>query len=520
MEIRQKVVQALKDGEEKYRDLVENINDVLFSTDDRGTVTYISPVIESLSGFRPDEILGRPFSDFVDATDQSRLAEDFKIALGKKTAAGEYRFASKSGQIKWCRTSTRPIFASERAIGVQGVLADITKAKHLEAQLQRAQKMEALGTLAGGVAHDLNNILSGIVSYPELLMLDLPEDSPLRGPLATIKSSGDKAATIVEDLLTLARRGVAAMELLDLNRLIEDYLASPEFKALKKRHPNISIEKALQPDLFSLIGSRVHISKTLMNLVSNAAEAMPTGGRITIQATNHYADKPYSGFETVAEGEYVVLTVADNGMGIAEDDLTRIFEPFYTKKAMGHSGSGLGMAVVWGTVKDHGGFINVKSSQGAGACFDLLFPASRKYTPEPELATPMEDYLGRGESILVIDDVQQQREIAAKMLSRLGYSTVTAAGGEEAVAYLTDNKADLILLDMIMAPGIDGYETYRRIHEIRPGQKALIVSGFSETDQVRKTLALGALKYIKKPYSLETIGMAIRAALDQPGEQD
>jgi CheY-like chemotaxis protein len=318
--------------------------------------------------------------------------------------------------------------------------------------------------------------------------------------------------------LTLARRGVAATELLNLNRLVEEYLQSPDFKTLRSLFTETRVKTDLQPDLFNLIGSKVHIAKSLMNLVSNAAEAMPSGGTITISTANLYTDTSVTGFDTIMEGEYVVLTVTDTGVGIAEEDLARIFEPFYTRKVMGRSGSGLGMAVVWGTVKDHGGHINVSSRPGVGSSFELLLPATRQALPESVRPIPYESYLGNGELILIVDDVKQQREIAVDMIRRLGYRPEAVAGGEQAITYLAEKKPALIILDMIMEPGSDGYETYRRIVATHPRQKAIIVSGYSETDQVRKTLALGAGQYLRKPYDLESIGLAIRTELGrEPG---
>ena len=505
--------EALRRGEEKYRELVENINDVLFTVAPDCRTTYISPMVESLFGYRPEEVLGKHFWELVDVSDRSRIQDDFAKTISTEARAKEYRFVSKSGQIKWCRVSVRSIAENGGSVSIQGILADITQSKYLEEQLQRAHKMEALGVLAGGVAHDLNNILSGIVSYPDLLLLDLPRDSPLRRPLMTIRGSGERAAAIVQDLLTLARRGVSSTALLNLNAIIENYLQSPEFKTLKTLFPEMHIEKNLQPDLFNLIGSEVHLSKTLMNLVSNAAESTPKGGTITIRSANRYLDQTVAGFEAVVEGEYIVLSVTDAGVGIAEEDLERIFEPFYTKKALGRSGSGLGMAVVWGTVKDHGGYINVRSRKDAGSSFELYFPATRRSLPETAQPISHESYMGHGESILVIDDVKHQREIAVLMLGRLGYRAEAVASGEAAIDYLAHKHADLLVLDMIMAPGMDGLETFEQIRKINPRQKAIIVSGYSETERVSRTQALGAGEYIKKPYTLEAIGLAIKKEL-------
>jgi len=297
--------------------------------------------------------------------------------------------------------------------------------KRLETQLQRAQKMEAIGTLAGGVAHDLNNILGGVINYPELLLMEMPEESPLRKPILTIQKSGEKAAAIVQDLLTLARRGVAVSEVVDLNHIVSEYLISLEYEKLKEFHPNVKLETDFKEDLSNILGSPVHLSTSIMNLVSNAAEAMPEGGKIFISTQNRYIDQPLRGYDDVTEGDYVTLTVSDTGAGISPEDIEKIFEPFYTKKKMGRSGTGLGMAVVWGTVKDHKGYIDVQSTEGKarpprlsardlpamrvrkarragggqGTTFTLYFPVTRKELTKDRSLVSIQDYMGKGESI-------------------------------------------------------------------------------------------------------------------------
>jgi PAS domain S-box-containing protein len=508
-----KAQEALRQSEEKYRELVENINDVLFIVDPRFHITYVSPVVETVYGYRPAEMEGKRFIDYVYPHDRRLMETDFENDYGQTAVAGEYRFLSKDGRQKWCRASMRPITEDGMVVGFQGVLADITQSKLLEQKLNRAQKMEALGTLASGVAHDLNNILSGLVSYPDLLLAKMPQDDPWRGPIGIIKKSGERAAAIVQDLLTLSRRGVADLEPVNLNHIVVEYLESAEFKAMMAHFPGIRVEKKLKPDLPNISGSRVHLLKTVMNLLSNAAEAMPDGGTIFVETSRRYEDSSASGFDSLPEGEYAVLTVKDHGIGIEEEDLTRIFEPFYTRKKMGRSGSGLGMAVVWGTVKDHVGHIDVASEKGTGTRFSLYFPSTREPLPQCSENGVGEDLLGHGESILVIDDGEEQRIMATDMLAQLNYRPETVASGEEAVAYLRGKKIDLILLDMIMEPGLDGLETFRRILEINPSQKAVIVSGISEDGKVREAQALGAGRYVKKPYSLKKLAIAIKKEL-------
>ena len=385
--------------------------------------------------------------------------------------------------------------------------------RYLEAQLAKSQKMEAIGTLAGGVAHDLNNILSGLVSYPELLLMDIPEKSPLRQPILTIRKSGQKAAAIVQDLLTLARRGVSVREVTNLNQLVEEYLKSPENQQILEYHSGVTVKTNLQSDLLNIMGSPVHLSKTIMNLVSNAAEAMSNGGEIIITTENRYIDSSLKGFDAVEEGDYATITVADTGIGISTENIERIFEPFYTKKTMGRSGTGLGMAVVWGTVKDHSGYIDVQSELGDGSTFTLYFPITRKQLPIEKQCISAETYKGNGESILIVDDIKEQREIASGMLQKLGYNVTTVPSGEDALNYMQDNAADLLVLDMIMQPGMDGLETYQKILQYHPEQKAVIASGFSESDKVKEAQNIGAGVYVKKPYSFENIGMAVKGEL-------
>ena len=386
--------------------------------------------------------------------------------------------------------------------------------KRISEQMFRSQKLESLGLLAGGVAHDLNNVLSGIVSYPELLLLDLPRDSKYRKAIETIQESGNRAAAIVQDLLTITRGVATTKEPLNLNDLVKEYLNSPEFKKLKSFHPEVAVKSNFDTDLFTITGSFIHIRKTIMNLVSNASEAIEGAGNVTISTTNRYVDRPIKGYDDVKIGEYAILSISDDGPGIASNDLQRIFEPFYTKKIMGKSGTGLGLTVVWNVVQDHEGYIDVESDEN-GTTFKLYFPLTRDEVLEKKLPLSLEELKGGGETILVVDDVESQRDISCKMLDALGYKSVAVASGEEAVEYLKDIAVDLILLDMIMDPGINGRETYERIIEIYPKQKAVIISGFAESDDVREIQKLGAGIFIRKPVTLERLGLAVKEELEK-----
>ena len=389
---------------------------------------------------------------------------------------------------------------------------DISKQEKMESQLHRSLKMEAVGMMAGGVAHDLNNILSGIVSYPELLLIQLPPDSELRKPLELIKDSGMRAAAMVADMLTVARGAAAIREPENLNTIIESYFDSPEYKKLSSYHVEVVCERELALDLFNIHCSAVHIRKCIMNLVANAMESFDDKGIIKVSTCNIYIDKPVAKKQYMEKGEYVKLVITDTGKGITEDDLNHIFEPFYTKKTMGRSGTGLGLTVVWNSVQDHDGVITVESDT-KGTSFSLYFPATRNNLLEQIENMNLEEIAGNNEHILIVDDVPLQLDIASQMLKALGYRVATANSGEEAIQYLRESRVDLMLLDMIMEPGIDGRETFVQAIEIQPDLKAIVVSGFSETDEVRKTQALGAGVLIRKPYSMIQIGKAVQQAL-------
>jgi two-component system, cell cycle sensor histidine kinase and response regulator CckA len=517
---------ALRESEKRYRDLFENATLAIFqSTFDNQAIT-INPMFARMFGYEsPEEFLASVKNVATDVfADPRRRSEIIRLKTENPALnTFENLYRRKDGSTFWGRLNVRATKDLEgNILYYEGFIEDINERKQaeeekrkLEDQLQRAEKMEALGTLAGGVAHDLNNVLGIIVGYSELLLYDLEASSPLRPGLVNILGGSQRAAAIVQDLLTLARRGISGRQILNLNKIILDCQKLPEFENLSSYHPLVKIKTDLEPDLLNISGSALHLGKTLFNLVSNASEAMEKGGTLTIKTSNQYLDRPIQGYDEVREGDYVVLSVSDTGDGIPAADLKHIFEPFYTKKVMGRSGTGLGLAVVWGTVKDHYGYINVQSEEGKGSTFTIYFPVTRQEITSEEVLVPISEYLGKGESLLIVDDVKGQRDLATTMLRKLNYNVTSVESGERAVAYLIDHKVDLIVLDMIMDPGMDGLETYQRVLEIHPQQKAIIVSGFSETERVNTAQALGAGPYVRKPYVLEKIGLAVRQELDK-----
>jgi len=386
--------------------------------------------------------------------------------------------------------------------------------KKLQERLDKAERMEALGILAGGVAHDLNNMLGPLVGYPELILMKMPQDSPLRKQVACIGHAAQEAADVVQDLLTLARRGRYEMVPTNLNSIIEAYIDSPGYNQLIESHTNISVIVRLDPDLQHISGSTPHLSKVVMNFVINAFEAMPDGGTLTIETSQCYLDKLHGGHEKIPCGEYVILKIRDTGQGVEAKDLEKIFEPYYSKKKMGRSGSGLGLSVVYGVIKDHKGYYDIFSKVGAGTEFVVYLPVTGH---EVEAPLRTEAVHCGDETILVVDDVEDQRDMASDLLSSLGYKVFTAATGREAVHLAQQRAIDLFVLDMIIEKDFDGLDTYREIVKQKPGQMAVIVSGFSVTERVLEAQKLGAGVYLKKPYTREAIGRAVRSELDKRG---
>lgn len=519
---RKRTEKELKESERRFHDVALSSADWIWEVDMNGKYTFASGQVKELLGYDPEELIGKTPFDLMSDDEAKRIGEIFRktVSEEKPIVDLENWNLTKTGEKVCLQTNGVPILDDNgKLIGYRGVDKDITERKQaekhrleLQEQLERAQRMESLGILAGGVAHDLNNILGPLVGYPELMLLKLPEDSPLRKQVQRIGNSAKEAADVIQDLLTLARRGRLEMSPLNINDVIDAYLDSSGFVILKEEHSDISVKLKLDNTIANINGSCPHLSKVIMNLIVNAFEAMPEGGTITIETSQKHIEKLLGGYDKIKQREYIFLKIRDTGTGVKQDDIGRIFEPYYSKKKMGSSGSGLGLSVVYGIVKDHNGYYDIFSKVGEGTEFVLYFPVCNKSVEEK--SNVASNYKG-SETILVIDDVEEQRIIASELLTSLGYRVESVCGGREAVKYLKNNSVDIILLDMIMEDDFDGLDTYREIIKLHPGQKAVIASGYSATDRVNKTQQLGAGRYIKKPYSRDTIGQAIREELDK-----
>jgi PAS domain S-box-containing protein len=511
---------ALKESEEKYKSLVEAMPNGLSISDLQGNIIFVNPMACWILGYSREELGKMNLSQFVVEDEVSRVDSQTEKRIQGEISDYELTIRKKDGQLRSIAITGAPLYDNLGAVKATiGIFSDITEFKNSETERQelrekliRAQRMESLGVLAGGVAHDLNNILGPLVAYPELIRMKLPPDSPVTSQISKIESSAQRAAEIVQDLLTMARRGRYEMAPANLNKVIEGFINSTDFYDLKMRFPSSSININLDESLPAVHGSVPHLYKVIMNLVINAFDAMPHGGELSLRTECRQIDRLICGYDNIESGSYVILTVSDTGIGIDTKDFRRIFEPFYTKKVMGKSGSGLGLAIVYGVVKDHNGYIDVQSEINKGSSFIIYLPASDECATSE--TTKIVDIHG-SEKILVVDDVAEQRELASTILSSLGYKVEVAAHGHEAMEFFKSNKVDVLVLDMIMEPDFDGLDTYREIIKLHPGQKAIITSGFSETDRVKEAEKLGVGRYIKKPYTMQKLGKAIREVMDR-----
>ena len=408
--------------------------------------------------------------------------------------------------------------------------------KALQERLGRAEKVESLANIAGGVAHDLNNIISPMVALPDVIISEMEDFGRKSGidiemikeDLLLMKASGVRAAAVVRDLMTSSRRLNVDYRVLDLNRLISKCVEAQEVRDIKAGCPNIEIEVDLTEEPCIIMASEAHVSRAVSNLIRNGMEAMdesitgikPHGNKLKISTKHKSVAQPVMGFDVIEEGDYAVVTVSDVGLGMSGDVIPRIIEPFFSlKKESGRSGSGLGLAVVNGIMKDHSGFMDIKSGEGSGSTFDLYFPFS---TESISSVIAKVAACGGNENILVVDDEPAQRIVAGRMLRKLGYTVDVVNNGHDAIRLLAkkrskspngDDPYDLVILDMIMEENFDGLEVLREVRKEYPDLKAVIASGFAPTGRVHSAINLGA-KWLAKPYQMDELATVLRTQLD------
>lgn len=385
----------------------------------------------------------------------------------------------------------------------------------MEKKLANADKLKALGMMAGSVAHDLNNILTAVVSYPDMLLRQMESTEKHYDEIKKIQQAGKLAAAVVSDLVSTVRGGVRTSIVTNLNEIITDHLNSIEHSERLVKYPQVIVTTDLQPNLLNIECSPEHISKILLNLIGNGLESIRNAGSIQISTSNHIlAEDNRNPLSSLTPGKYVKLVITDSGPGINPKEIDYIFDPFYTTKVKGKSGTGLGLSIVWNVVREHKGDIEVKNVN-PGASFEILLPATLKPVQDIQQEKIPASMMGDGEVILLVDDQPEQNALMQKMLTMLGYNTSTTENGEQAIAYLLDNTVDLVILDMFLGKGLNGRQTYEEILKNHPKQPAIIVSGYCNDKEFDKARSLGITQIIEKPLTLPIISKAIKQSLGQ-----
>ncbi len=505
---------AVRASEERFRALVENSSDALLLLDDAGTITFVTQASGRHLGWRPDQMIGRSIFEFLHPDDRDRAAESFATVLTRPgdtlTAEMRFRHADGSWRILEGIGVNR---LSDPAVGAIIVNArDLTERRRLEDQLRQAQKMEAVGQLAGGVAHDFNNLLTAILGYCSLLLDEMPPEDPLRPDLEEIRAAGDRAAALTRQLLAFSRRQLLQPQLVDVNGLVQ------QFEKLLRRliSEDVELALALAPSLPPVTADPASIEQVLVNLAVNARDAMPRGGRLTIETSVVDLDSAYVlTHATVVEGRYVLLAVSDSGDGMDEATRERVFEPFFTTKEQGR-GTGLGLATVYGIVKQTGGYVWVYSEPGLGTSFKVYLPVAREL-PAADINTRDERTRRRvlgWETVLLVEDEDAVRALAREVLRRHGYAVIEARNGLDALrsAERHPDPIHLLVTDLVM-PYLSGKELAERLLASRPAMKVLFMSGYADHAALHHHVTRGAL-YLQKPFSPDAFARKVRGILD------
>ncbi len=515
---RKRAEELLRSSQERFRSLVETTSDWVWEVDRNGIYTYASPKVKDLLGYEPKEVIGKTPFDLMPVGEAKRVAGLFRDIVKSRESFAELENTNlrKDRREVVLETSGVPIFdKGGNLLGYRGIDRDITGRKlaekqkrELEARLLIAQKMEAIGILAGGVAHDFNNILMGIQGHVSLILMHIDSSHPHYNRLIGIKNQVQSGARLTSYLLGYARKGRYEVKPVSLKALVEEI--SDTFGRTRR---GATIHRVLAEDLFAIEANRGQIEQVLLNLFINAADAMPGGGDIILKTMNVTHKDMKSELDEPKQGKYVLLTVTDTGTGMDKETIERIFDPFFTTKEMGR-GTGLGLASAYGIIKGHGGYVDVESKKGHGTTFSIYLPASEKKVPK---AVKTSDRVVKGTgTILLVDDEEAILEVGKDLLVTMGYQVLIARDGKEAIEVYSRNQhnINMILLDMIM-PGMGGGEAYDRIKEIDPDVKVLLSSGYSIDGEATKILERGCYGFIQKPFNMEELSVKIREILDK-----
>ena len=518
---------ALEQSEEKYRNLFDNISDFIYTHDLEGRFITVNRAAAETLGYTSKELIGNSISKFMLPEYRKSFSDEYLSQIKKK---GSYKgitaYLSKNKKRYYIEHRSTLVKKQDGESFVYGSGRDITeriktqrKMKDLQEQLYQAQKMEAIGTLAGGVAHDFNNLLMAIQGNASLMLMSIDSNNPHYKRLKTIEQSVENGADLTRQLLGFAREGKYEARSVDMNKFIDK--TSTMFGRTKKE---IKIYKKYQKDIWTVKIDPGQFEQVLFNLYVNAWQAMPAGTdkpagskggpKLYLETQNIKLTRDHAGIYGVEPGDYVKISVTDTGIGMDKTTIGKVFEPFFTTRQMGR-GAGLGLASTYGIIKNHGGTIDVKSTMGKGSTFTIFLPVAEMHQTD-KLSSKSKDQIQRGnEAILLVDDEGIVIDVGKDMLNELGYHVLTARSGEEALQTYSSNQDTIamVILDMIM-PGMGGGETYNKLKEINKDVKVLLSSGYSIDGQANEIMERGCNGFIQKPFTMSNISSKVRDILE------
>ncbi|PYP33925.1 MAG: hybrid sensor histidine kinase/response regulator [Gemmatimonadetes bacterium] len=505
--------EQLRQSEARYRTLVDGVRDVIFALAPDGTIASLNPAFETITGFPRDEWLGRPFEQLVHSDDLPLALELLSgVARGEPRPVNQFRIRTRKGDYRMGEFAATPQYREGQLASILGIGRDVTERLSLEQQLRQAQKMEAVGRLAGGVAHDFNNILTAITGYADLLLEDLGTTDRRRDDIAEIRKAAERAAGLTRQLLAFSRQQVMQVRVLDLN----DVVADTQNMLGRLLGEDIALVTRLDPALGAVKADPGQLEQVIMNLAVNARDAMPGGGKLTIETANAELDDTYVREHFPARpGSYVMLAVSDTGTGMSDEVQSHLFEPFFTTKEKG-KGTGLGLATVYGIVKQSGGYIWVYTEPGHGTTFKIYLPRVAG-APAQRASGPKASPVGAGtETVLLAEDEAAVRAVARHALERQGYTVLEASSGEAALdlAERHSGRIHLLLTDVIM-PGMNGRALALRLSELRPDLRVVYMSGYTEEAITRHGVLEPGLTYVQKPFTPEGLARKVREVLDR-----
>ena len=507
---RMRAEQALRKSEERFRELYENANDLIFTTDLEGNITSVNQMTLKVTGFTREEALTKNVFKIVVPEHQARALESMqKKLMGEGETRYEIDILAKHDRRITLELATRLIFKDGKPIGAQAIARDVSERRHLEQQLRQAQKMEAIGRLAGGVAHDFNNLLMVIRGYTELMLDGIGKDDPRHSHAEKVLRASDRAHALTQQLLAFGRKQVSAPKIMSLTTVLND---------MAKMLPPLigeDVELTIINDLGlgNVNADPGQVEQVIMNLATNARDTMPGGGRLRIETTNVHIGEIEPLHGGVAPGKYVLLSVSDSGHGMDEETQARLFEPFFTTKERG-KGTGLGLSTVYGIVKQAGGYINFITKKDQGTTFRVYLPRVEKEREESG-KVPASKLAYKGtETILLVEDEEEVRKVTRQFLQRNGYKVLEAANGMDAlqVAQRYIGAIHMLLTDVVM-PAMNGAELRTRLLPLRPNIKVLFMSGYTGDSLPGGAAAIGADELLQKPFTFDALSRKVRETL-------